>query len=115
MGERPTTGEIIRTMTETKQILIRISKIMTITIPMTMTITVPITMTMTMTTHSDSSMFDGREADDRWDNPKQAAVYWGEGLGRHAAEGSDAIFLSEFLIQPLSVDTFGARRDDTSI
>ena len=89
----------------------------TITIPKALTITVPITMTMTMTmtTPSDSSMFDGREADDRWDNPKQAAVYWGEGLGRHAAEGSDAIFLSEFLIQPLSVDTSGARRDDTSI
>ena len=87
----------------------------TITIPKALTITVPKTMTMTMTTHSDSSMFDGREADDRWDNPKQAAVYWGGGLGRHAAEGSDAIFLSEFLIQPLSVDTSGARRDDTSI
>ena len=87
----------------------------TITIPKALTITVLITMTKTMTTHSDSSMFDGREADDRWDNPKQAAVYWGEVLGRHAAEGSDAIFLSEFLIQPLSVDTSGARRDDTSI
>ena len=68
------------------------TRTITITIPKTRTITVPKTMTKTMTTHSDSSMFDGREADDRWDNPKQAAVYWGEGLGRHAAEGSDAIF-----------------------
>ena len=82
----------------------------TITIPKTRTITVPKTMTMTMTTHSDSSMFDGREADDRWDNPKQAAVYWGEGLGRHAAEGSDAIFLSEFLIQT-SISRYIWRRE----
>ena len=81
----------------------------------TKTKTTTITVPKTMTTPSDSSMFDGREADDRWDNPKQAAVYWGEGLGRHAAEGSDAIFLSEFLIQPLSVDTSGAGRDDASI
>ena len=94
---------MIKTKTKTKT--------MTMTLPKTMTMT----MTMTMTTPSDSSMFDGREADDRWDNPKQAAVYWGEGLGRHAAEGSDAIFLSEFLIQPLSEDTSGAGRDDASI
>ena len=98
-------------MNKTMTITITIPKTRTITVPKTMTMT----MSMTMTTPSDSSMFDGREADDRWDNPKQAAVYWGGGLGRHAAEGSDAIFLSEFLIQPLSVDKSGAGSDDASI
>ena len=61
---------------------------------------------------SDSSMFDGREAVDRLDNRSQSAVYWAP---HAAAETPDAIFLSEFLIQPLSFDTSGAKQMDLYI
>ena len=54
-------------------------------------------------------MFDGREAVDRLDNPDQAAVYWAK------PRKPDAIFLSEFLIQPLSFDTSGAAQTDLYI
>ena len=56
-------------------------------------------------------MFDGREAVDRLDNPDQAAVYW----ANHALRKPDAIFLSEFLIQPLSFDTSGVTQTDLYI
>ena len=63
---------------------------------------------------SDSSMFDGREAVDRLDNPDQAAVYWAPSH-HHALRKPDAIFLSEFLIQPLSFDTSGPAQTDLYI
>ena len=59
-------------------------------------------------------MFDEREAADRLDNPGQAAVYWAP-CHHVAAETPDAIFLSEFLIQPLSFDTSGANQMDLYI
>ena len=77
-------------------------------------------------TTSDSSMFDEREAGDRWDNPGQAAVYWAlyspvysavyccilEPASATTLRKPDAIFLSEFLIQPLSFDTSGTTEMD---
>ena len=77
-------------------------------------------------TTSDSSMFDEREAGDRWDNPGQAAVYWAlyspvysavyccilEAASATTLRKPDAIFLSEFLIQPLSFDTSGTTEMD---
>ena len=56
-------------------------------------------------------MFDEREAVDRLDNPGQAAVYW----AARRCGNPDAIFLSEFLIQPLSFDTSGAKQMDLYI